>query len=299
MNVISSPLPLMPDRSIAVVGAGRLGGVLARALRDAGLAVIGPLRRDDVMPAADIALLCVPDAAIPEAAELARPHASLIGHVSGATGLDDVDFSIHPLQTFTGSEQPSIFHGVGTAIAGRTPGALAMAEQLTRALGARPFRIDDAHRAGYHASASIASNLLLAVLDAAERVAGSAGIDPAEARTILAPLVRQTVANWAERGASAALTGPISRGDEETVARQRAAVAEGDPELLALIDALITQTRVLAVSASDRVSSRFARSTTAEADRSTTPEADYATTAGTDQATTPPSDIPSTERTRA
>ena len=161
--------------TVAVLGAGRLGVVLARALVDAGFDVRGPLRRDDAIPAVDVAILCVPDAAIAEVAAAVRSHAGLIGHVSGATGLDDVDFSIHPLQTFTGSEPPSVFHGIGAAIDGRTPEALALAEQLAVALGAHPFRVDDAHRAGYHAAASIASNLLLAVLDTAEQVADPQG----------------------------------------------------------------------------------------------------------------------------
>ena len=258
MNASAPSVPFAPGPRIAVLGAGRLGSVLARALVEAGFVVSGPLRRGDATPDVDLAILCVPDAAIRDAAEVARPHARLIGHVSGATGLDDVDFSIHPLQTFTGSEAPVVFRGIGAAIDGRSVEALAAAEGIARALGAHPFRVDDAHRAGYHASASIASNLLLAVLDAAERVAGSAGIPSAEARAILAPLVRQTVENWVEVGAAKALTGPIARGDEETVARQRAAVVEGVPEIAPLFDALTDQTRALAATGGDRVSSRFA-----------------------------------------
>lgn len=257
----SSP-PAGPDRGIAVVGAGRLGGVLAQALREAGFAVIGPLHRDDALPPVDIAILCVPDRAIPEAAAAVRPHARLVGHVSGATGLDGVDFSVHPLQTFTGSEEPSVFHGIGAAVDGRTPEALDTARHLAEALGAQPFPVDDAHRAGYHASASIASNLLLAVLDAAERMAGSAGIPSPQVRALLAPLVHRTVENWAERGAAAALTGPIARGDGETIARQRAAIAEGNPELLPVVDALTAQTRVIAESPRDDGSSRSVRATT-------------------------------------
>ncbi|KJL33773.1 Rossmann-like and DUF2520 domain-containing protein [Microbacterium azadirachtae] len=258
MNASTSSVPSVPAGSIAVIGAGRLGSVLARALVEAGFDVRGLLERGDAIPATDLVVLCVPDAAIHEAAEVARPHARLIGHVSGATGLDDVDFSIHPLQTFTGSESPVVFRGIGAAIDGRTPEALVIAEQLAHAIGAHPFRVDDAHRAGYHASASIASNLLFAVLDAAEQVAGSAGIPSAEARAILAPLVRQTVENWVEVGAAEALTGPIARGDEGTVARQRAAVDVAVPDLLPLFDALIAQTRTLAATDGDGVSSRFA-----------------------------------------
>ena len=229
---------LDPHATIAVIGAGRLGGVLARALRAAGFVVIGPLRRDDQVPDADIALLCVPDSAIPAVAFAARPHFRLVGHVSGATSLEDVDFSIHPLQTFTGDEAPDIFHGLGVATDGRTPEAVAVADRLATTLGAQPFRVDDEHRAGYHAAASFAANFVLTVLDAAEQLAAQAGVE----RAHLAPLVRQTVDNWAARGSASVLTGPIVRGDEETVARQRAASAD----FAELFDALAAATREIA-----------------------------------------------------
>ena len=241
-----SPATFPVEASIAIVGAGRLGGVLAGALRRAGLTVHGPLGRGEAVPPVDIALLCVPDAAIGDAARHARGPARFIGHVSGATPLDDVDFSLHPVQTFTGEESPEVFRGIGAAVAGRTEEALAVATQLAETLGARPFEIDDARRAAYHAAASLASNLVLTVLDAAEQVADAAGIPQAEARALLAPLVRRTVENWSDAGAAAALTGPIARGDEGTVARQRAAIAAARPELLELFDELCASTRALA-----------------------------------------------------
>ncbi|NJI59407.1 DUF2520 domain-containing protein [Microbacterium oxydans] len=245
----SSSLP--PGPTIAIVGAGRLGRVLARSLRTAGLDVLGPLRRDQSMPTVDIALLCVPDSAIPAVAFVARPHVRLVGHVSGATPLDDVDFSLHPLQTFTGAETPDVFHGIGAAVAGRTDDARAVAEQLAHALGARPFTVEDEHRAGYHAAASFASNFVLTVLDAAEQLASAAGIPEAEARELLAPLVRRSVENWADAGAQEALTGPIARGDAKTVARQRSAAAELD--LQELFDALAAATRAITSRADDPV----------------------------------------------
>ncbi|WP_311243938.1 DUF2520 domain-containing protein [Microbacterium sp. WCS2018Hpa-23] len=253
---------LAPETTIAIVGAGRLGGVLARALRAAGFVVIGPLRREDRAPDADIALLCVPDSAIPAVAFAVRPHARLVAHVSGATPLADVDFSLHPLQTFTGTETPEVFRGIGVAIDGRTPEALEVAEQLTRALGANPFRVDDAHRAEYHAAASFASNFVLTVLDAAEHLAKDAGVD----RAHLAPLVRQTVDNWAASGAVAALTGPIARGDEATVARQRAASVDYQD----LFDALATATRAVAGRAPHATTPDATADTTA--DHAATPE---------------------------
>lgn len=243
---MTSPSALAPETTIAVIGAGRLGGVLARSLRTAGFEVLGPLRRDQSMPSADIALLCVPDAAIPAVAFVARPHVRLVGHVSGATSLDDVDFRIHPLQTFTGSETPDVFEGIGAAVAGRTDDALAVARQLAIALGARPFTIDDDHRASYHAAASFSSNFVLTLLDAAEQLAAEAGIPADDARGLLAPLVRRTVDNWVAAGAPDALTGPIARGDARTIERQRDAVEADAPHLAPLFTELVTATRAVA-----------------------------------------------------
>ena len=97
----------------------------------------------------------------------------------------------------------------------------------------------DQDRAAYHAAASVASNFLVTLEGAAERLAATAGVE----RALLAPLVRAAVENWAARGAEEALTGPIARGDDETVARQRAAVAERTPDLLPLFDAMVDATR--------------------------------------------------------
>ena len=101
-----------------------------------------------------------------------------------------------------------------------------------------PFEIADEDRPAYHAAASIASNFLVTLEAAAE----SLGVP----RDRLAPLVRQTVENWARLGAEQALTGPLARGDEVTVQRQRAAVEAERPELLPLWDALADLTRDLA-----------------------------------------------------
>jgi predicted short-subunit dehydrogenase-like oxidoreductase (DUF2520 family) len=109
-----------------------------------------------------------------------------------------------------------------------------------------PFEIDDAGRATYHAAASIASNFLVTLEAAAERVARGAELEPQEARALLAPLVRRTVENWARLGPERALTGPVARGDDATVEAQRAAVADAAPELLVLFDALVERTRALA-----------------------------------------------------
>ncbi len=224
----------------AVVGNGRLGSALAAALRDAGVPADGPLGRGADGADADVVLLCVPDAEIANAAACLAP-GRLVGHCSGATTLAPLAgheaFSLHPLMTVT--EAGADFAGVPAAIAGSTDRALATARVLAETLGMAPFTVADEDRAAYHAAASIASNFLVTLEWAAERVGGLE-------REQLAPLVQATVANWVEHGAARALTGPIARGDEATVERQRAAVAERAPELVALFDALADATRVLA-----------------------------------------------------
>jgi predicted short-subunit dehydrogenase-like oxidoreductase (DUF2520 family) len=188
----------------------------------------------------DAVLLCVPDGSIADAAAAVRGWAPLVGHTSGATPLTDVDFGLHPLQTFTA--EGGSFDGVGCAIGGTTPDALACADALARCLGMRPFELADADRPAYHAAASIASNFLVTLEAVAEQVAASVGVD----RELLAPLVRQTVENWAAMGPERALTGPVARGDDLTVQKQRRAVEQAAPELSGLFDALVEATRTMA-----------------------------------------------------
>jgi predicted short-subunit dehydrogenase-like oxidoreductase (DUF2520 family) len=238
--------------NVGVIGAGRLGSALTAALRAAGQAVLGPARRGEVPAGCHALVLCVPDAEIAAAARAVAGAAPLIGHTSGATPLSALDgaggdaFGWHPLQTFAGSEDASAFAGAGCAVAGSTPTALAFAGDLARCLGMTPFEIDDAGRAAYHAAASIASNFLVTLQAAAEQVAIGAGLAPADARALLGPLVRRTLENHAALGPERALTGPVARGDDATVAAQRDAVEQAAPELLALFDELVHHTRRLA-----------------------------------------------------
>jgi pantoate--beta-alanine ligase len=227
----------------AIVGRGRLGTALAAALGDAGLRVEGPLGRGADAAGADAVLLCVPDGEIAAAAASLAP-GPLVGHCSGALGLDVLDgreaFGLHPLMTVTAAGAD--FTGAGCAVAGTTARALAAAHGLARCLGMRAFEIADEDRGAYHAAASIASNFLVTLEAAAERLAATTGAG----RDLLAPLVRATVENWVAHGSTGALTGPIARGDEATVQRQRDAVAARAPEFLSLFDALAVATRRLA-----------------------------------------------------
>lgn len=230
-------------RRVAVLGAGRLGTLLVHSLSAAGYALEGPLGRGATAAKADIVLLCVPDAEIATAAARIAP-GRLVGHCSGASGLDLLQphecFSLHPLMTVTQAGARLV--GAGAAIAGSSERARDTARELALALGMRPTAVAEEDRAVYHAAASIASNFLVTLEAAAELLAARAGID----RRLLVPLVRATVENWVALGPERALTGPVARGDEEVVARQREAIAERAPELLALFDALADATRELA-----------------------------------------------------
>ena len=194
--------------SLAVIGAGRVGRSIARAAGDAGLRVTLSGRRD--------------------ALEAAARHGTRT-------------FSIHPLQTV--HDGNATLTGAPCAVSGADAAARRIATALATRLGMRPFRLDEEHRATYHAAASIASNYLVTLEELAAELLEASGAD--DARELLAPLVLRTAANWAEHGGNA-LTGPIARGDEETVERHLAAIAEVAPELLDTYRALAERTRALA-----------------------------------------------------
>jgi predicted short-subunit dehydrogenase-like oxidoreductase (DUF2520 family) len=220
-----------------------MGHALAAALTRVGMDVEGPLGRGSNGANADLVLLAVPDAQIENAAALISP-GRLVGHCSGATTLEPLEpheaFSIHPLMTATGPNTE--FEGAGCVIAGSSERALGAAAALARTLGMRAAVVADEDRPLYHAAASLASNYVVTLLGAAERLADAAGVE----RILLVPLVRAAVENWAADGAARALTGPIARGDDLTAKRQRIAVAAQAPELLAVWDALSAEAATLA-----------------------------------------------------
>jgi predicted short-subunit dehydrogenase-like oxidoreductase (DUF2520 family) len=246
------PTPVALTR-VGVVGKGRLGLAIAAALREAGYEVGEPAGRGEVPAGAEAILLCVPDAEIAAAAEVVAGRAGLVGHTSGATPLSALEparragaevFGLHPLQTVTGED--TRFAGCGCAVAGSSPGAVLAAARIATELGMASFTVADSQRAAYHAAASISSNFLVTLQADAERLAASAGISGFDARAMLGQLVRTTVENWIELGPERALTGPVARGDQATVAAQRKAIADRCPELEPMFDALVERTEALA-----------------------------------------------------
>ena len=240
--------------ALVVIGVGRAGGSLARAAREAGLEVRTAGRGEIAASCTDAsaALLCVPDGEIASAcaAVTAAGPPTFVGHVSGATPLSALHsasekgaqtFSMHPLQTIP--DAATDLRGSPCAVGGSSDGASAFAESLARRLGMRPFALADRHRVAYHAAATMASNLLVALEESAAELLAEAGIG--DGRELLAPLVLRTAANWSERGASA-LTGPIARGDEETVTAHLEALETHAPQLIDAYRALAERAREVA-----------------------------------------------------
>jgi predicted short-subunit dehydrogenase-like oxidoreductase (DUF2520 family) len=191
---------------------------------------------------AELVLLCVPDTAISDVARGLAPGHVWIGHVSGATPLAALEphtrrFSVHPLQTFTLARGPEQLDGAWAAVSGENDEAIAVATWLAETLGLRPFELADDARPLYHAGAAMASNYLVTLERAAASLFDAAGAPP----EALVPLMRRTIENGFE------LTGPIARGDWETVQRHREAVRAVRPELEHLYETLAGATVAIAL----------------------------------------------------
>jgi predicted short-subunit dehydrogenase-like oxidoreductase (DUF2520 family) len=200
-------------RDVTVIGAGRAGSAIAARLNERGVAV-----REN----GELQLLCVPDRAIAEVAASIEP-GPWVAHVSGGTPLASLAphasrFSVHPLQTLTLERGPEQLDGAWGAVTAESEEAQARALWLAETLGLHPFVLADDQRASYHAGASIASNFLVTLYRAASQLFQDAGVPP----EALLPLMTRTIENDFD------LTGPIARGDWETVERHRAAL-RGSP----------------------------------------------------------------------
>jgi predicted short-subunit dehydrogenase-like oxidoreductase (DUF2520 family) len=258
------------QRAFALVGPGRAGTTLALAMQARGWTLRGVAGRAPEAPSvlaasaalgapardvasvghdADVVLIATPDAAIADAAAATAPGlrvGALVLHLSGACTLDELDKlrvarsdvevgSLHPLQSLPSPETGvARLPGSWCAVAG--PPAV---ERLAVSLGMRPFRVSDRDRVSYHAAATIASNHVVALLAQAARIADAAGVPPAA----LVPLVRATLDNIDDLGARDALTGPVARGDVDTVVRHLDALPDDERDAYV---ALAEQARRLA-----------------------------------------------------
>lgn len=262
-----------PPRSPVVIGRGRLGVALLAALRQAELeprsaggrecrerpeGLLSVLRDGGRAPA--LLLLAVRDDAVaPLAASIAAVVPSAPGgaaalHLSGALGPEVLaplagrgfaTAACHPLQTFTGSpEDAARFAGAAFAVEGSPDGGSA-AEALVLALGGRPFPLPPGARPLYHLAASLGANGLTGLVAAARDALAATGVGPDAALAALAPLLRTALSEALRAGPEAALTGPVSRGDEATLESHRRALFAWDERRSALFEALLLEQRRL------------------------------------------------------
>jgi len=239
--------------SITLIGAGNLAHALGPALRAAGYTIDSVAAREtassrrraamlaravgarsiplaQITPQSDIVWLCHTDDALAQTARqlAAKPGwtGKIVFHSSGALTSDVLAplrrrgahvASLHPMMTFVPGTLPRM-REVPFAVEGDRQ-AVAAARAIVKALGAEIFSIEKRFKTLYHALGSFSSPLIVATLATAERVGRAAGLSAAQTRKVMAPILRQTFRNYEERGAAAAFSGPIKRGDLATIRR--------------------------------------------------------------------------------
>ena len=250
--------------SLTIIGAGRVGRALGRALRETGWNIFGVVTRNKARARRAVRfigqghafvglsrhavspqniLIATPDAAISDLAEeLARISAEewkgkAVLHTSGALSSDVLAplrafgasvGSMHPLQTFSGIGVPPL-EGRAFAIEG-DPAALKLARSMVRALGGYILQLPASGKPSYHAAAAMAAGQVLAIIETATNVMMSLGIKRRDAVRALLPLTRQVLDNFERVGPRAAWTGPLARGDFSVVASHLAALRENPAE---------------------------------------------------------------------
>jgi len=246
----------------AIVGTGRVAQALGRLLARAGMpptviagrtpdhaqraaAFVGPgvktARIREIPRFADRVLIAVVDLAIPSVVDDLADGGMCSGvalHTSGAHGprlLDALAVRgvscgvLHPLQTIADPELgATALRGASFAVGGEAA-AVEWAEEIVRTAGGTPLRIRENGFASYHAGAVMAGNAVIAAIDAAVELFGAAGVERQAALRALRPLCLTSAQNALELGPEAALTGPVQRGDADTVKAHMAALAQSPP----------------------------------------------------------------------
>ena len=250
-------------RGVFVLGAGRAGRSLARALVVAGADIVGlhgrradpaasPAITAGPLPAAlgsaDVVLVTVRDAQLGDALrELAAARLSpntVVLHASGATDPAEASVlrargyavgTLHPLVPLAHPDRAAeILRGAWMGVDGDGR-AVAAAAALARRLGAHTITIPPGEKPRYHAAAVFAANFPVVVAALAERLLEEAGVSEAEARAATVGLMGAAVSNLETGRAHDVLTGPIARGDVESVQGHLAALADDAPALAAYV----------------------------------------------------------------
>jgi predicted short-subunit dehydrogenase-like oxidoreductase (DUF2520 family) len=263
-------------KTLAIVGAGRVGRALGKRLRERGWRIGAVVARtqnssrsavrfmgggracaeitSEVL-AARVIIVATPDDAI---ATAARRIAELPGHAAAHSLRDKVFLhtsgaldatvlkllhqrggavgSMHPLQTFSGVGVPPL-EGKYFAIEG-DPVAIRTARTIVRALGGKAVNIKAGKKSLYHAAAALAAGHALAIEEAATRILMSAGMQRQQAVRVLLGLTRQVLENFERLGSRAAWTGPLARGDYRVIAAHEHALTELPAEYARAYEAL-------------------------------------------------------------
>lgn len=255
------PSPSKARPSISIVGPGNLGTALALTLSRAGYDVKllaarhkgahvrslarkieAKLFKPGMQPlTTGIVWITVPDDAIAGVAQvLVRSQewkGRTVFHSSGALTSDELSplrakgarvASVHPMMTFVRGAVPEMA-GISFAVEG-DPAAVRIARSIVTDLGGRSFAIKKQNKVLYHVFGSFASPMVIALMASLEEVARAAGIRQSEIKSVMEPLLSQTVSNYLKQNAAAAFSGPLVRGDVATVRKHLA-------ELLSLPEA--------------------------------------------------------------
>jgi len=246
---------------VSIVGAGRTGRTLGRLIHRAGIAVgavtcrsierareaaafIGagtPAAGAPTGRLSGVVLICVPDGAVAEVASgLEVAPGTVVAHVAGALGSEAAagarggePGSLHPLRSFADPERAAAaFAGTACAVEG-SPRAAEVLKELVHRIGGTPLHVAPGGKPLYHAGAVFASNYVVALLHAAERLFEAAGIPRESGRRALSRLAEGTLENVKAAGPEGALTGPVERGDDRTVRRHLEAIRAALPDLAA------------------------------------------------------------------
>lgn len=262
--------------SFAVVGCGKVGKALGKHLQTAGYHLTGistkhqesaekaativgtenfTTQSNEIAKTSDIVFITTPDGIIADVcSQLSQDNGfkkdAVVLHCSGAhpsTILSSARESgahigsMHPLQSFSAESSGNTFKGIVISVEGDEQ-AVAAATQIANDLDSKCLTIKTENKILYHAAAVVACNYLVSLQDAAFRLMEEAGISRGDVFTVLSPLISGTLSNIEKSDTIKALTGPIARGDVETVTRHIHGIKEKMPEILALYNIMGTYT---------------------------------------------------------
>lgn len=254
--------------SFAIVGCGKVGKALGKHLQTAGYnltgistkhvesaekaaSIVGAKRfttqSNEITKNADIIFITTPDGIIADVcSQLSQDNGfkkdAVVLHCSGAhpstilSAARDTGAhigSMHPLQSFSAESSGNTFKDIVISVEGDKK-AVAASTQVANDLNSNCLTIKTENKVLYHAAAVVACNYLVSLQDAAFKLMEEAGISQKDVFTVLSPLISGTLSNIEKSGTIKALTGPIARGDVETITRHIKGIKEKLPEILTL-----------------------------------------------------------------